>query len=177
MDGRHQDLLNSVFEVLGDKAAKHEGRFSQNSKVQQFWDNGYQAIVFYQRHDKVKEVYGSKVWPMWRIQLPWPESGDTEDLYNKLGGNVQRRCADHMDKLFVLQGILTPNVELIKSGLMDGDGLSIKGYARRASPKVIDWCEDDWMKSKDRRLNIVIVDFYEGCSMIPALLNYNRRGS
>lgn len=177
MDGHHEGLLNSVFEVLGDKAAKHEKGISQNSKVKQFWNNRYQAIVFYQRHDQVKDIFGTKVWPMWRIQSPWPQSGNTDDLYSKLEGSVKRRCDEHMDKLFVLQGILTPDVELIKNGLMDGDGLSIKGYAQRASPKVVDWCEDDWMKSNDRRLNIVIVDFYEGCSMIPALLNYNRRGA
>lgn len=174
MDGHHQDFLNSVFEVLGDKAAKHEGSFSQTSTVEQFWDQGYQAIVFYQRHDQMKDVFGSKLWPMWRIQSPWANEGNTDDLYSKLEGYVTQR---HTDKLFVLQGILTPDVELIKNGLMDGDGLSIKGYARNASPKVVDWCEDDWMKSKDRRLNIVIVDFYEGCSMIPSLLNYNRRGA
>ena len=177
MDGHHEDLLNSVFEVLGDKAAAHDSRFGQNSTVQDFWDNGYQAIVFYQRHDQVKEVYGGKVWPMWRIQSPWPESNGAEDLYNKLEGNVKRRNDGHKDKLFVLQGILTPDVELIKNGLMDGDGLSIKAYSDRASPRVVDWCEDEWMKPEGRQINIVIVDFYEGCSMIPALLNYNRRDS
>jgi hypothetical protein len=177
MDGHHEKLLNLVYEALGDKAAAHDNKFGQSSKVKEFWDKGYQAIVFYQRHELVKDVYGGKVWPMWRIQSPWPESSGTDDLYNKLEGNIKRRNADHTDKLFVLQGILTPDVELIKNGLMDGDGLSIKGYARRASPRVVDWCEDDWMKSNDRPLNIVIVDFYDGCSMIPALLNYNRRGS
>jgi hypothetical protein len=176
MDEHHEKFLNIVFEALGDKAANLniEGGLSQDSKVQRFWKNGFQAIVFYQFHDLVKDIFGGKVWPMWRIQSPWPESATTDDLYNKLEVNVKKRSAENMDKLFVVQGILTPDVELIKNGLMDGDGLSIKVYARRASPKVVDWCEDDWMKSGERCLNIVIVDFYEGCSMIPALINYNR---
>lgn len=177
MGENHEDFLNMVFETLGDKAANlGVGGVSQDSTVQTFWDNGFQAIVFYQYHGKVAEAFGGKVWPMWRIQSPWPESSGTDDLYAKLQGNLKKRNAEHKDKLFVVQGILTPDVELIKKGLTDGDGLSIKGYARRASPRVVDWCEGDWMKSKkERLLNIVIVDFYQGCSMIPALLNYNRR--
>ena len=91
MDGHHQALLDFVFEVLGDKAAVHDNKLSQNSKVKDFWDHGYQAIVFYQRHDQVKEVYGGKVWPMWRIQSPWPESNSAEDLYNKLDDQVRAR--------------------------------------------------------------------------------------
>jgi hypothetical protein len=177
MDGHHEKFLTMVFDALGDKAANRDiqGGLNQDSKVQRFWNNGFQAIVFYQFHEEVKDIFGGKVWPMWRIQSPWPQSVSTDDLYSKLGTNIQKRTAENMDKLFVVQGILTPDVELIKNGLMDGDGLSIKGYARRASPRVVDWCEDDWMKSGKRCLNIVIVDFYDGCSMVPALLNYNRR--
>ena len=176
MDDHHEEFLKSVFKVLGDKAAHHDvDGMSQNSKVKDFWNHNYQALVFYQYHEKVKDVFGTKLWPLWRIKSPWPESSDTDDLYNKLETNIKNRGNQDMDKLFVLQGILTPDIELIKNGLMDGDGLSIKGYAKQCSPKVVDWCEDDWMKSDTKRLNIVIVDFYEGCSMIPALLNYNRR--
>ncbi|KAG7372553.1 phosphatidylinositol-specific phospholipase C, X domain containing protein [Nitzschia inconspicua] len=177
MDGHHKKFLKMVFDALGDKAANQniKGGLSVDSKVQRFWNHGFQAIVFYQFYDQVKDDFGGKVWPMWRIVSPWPESASTDDLYTKLGGNVQNRLSQHMDKLFVVQGILTPDVELIKRGLSDGDGLSIKGYARRANPRVIDWCEDDWMKLGKRCLNIVIVDFYDGCSMVPALLNYNRK--
>lgn len=177
MNDHHEKFLKMVFNALGDKAANRDiqGGLNQDSPVQRFWKNGFQAIVFYQYHNNVKDAFGGKVWPMWRIQSPWPQSGCTDDLYTKLGTNVENRSAGHMDKLFVVQGILTPDVKLIKRGLMDGRGLSIKGYARKANPKVIDWCEDDWMKSGGRPLNIIIVDFHDGCSMVPALLNYNRK--
>jgi hypothetical protein len=175
MEGHHEEMLDMVLGVLGDKVADRDEQMQQNSPVKRFWNKGYQAIIIYQRHDKVMNIYKGKVWPTWMIQSPWPDSGDTDDLRTKLDSNVKARGAEHMDKLFVLQGILTPDVDLIANGLMDGDGLSIKGYARRTSPRVVDWCEDDWMTSDQTRLNIVIVDFYEGCSMVPALLNYNRK--
>jgi hypothetical protein len=32
--------------------------------------------------------------------------------------------------------------------------------------------DDEW---KEQSLNIVIVDFFQHCSMVPAVINYNRK--
>lgn len=182
MDGFHGDFLKMVFDVLGEKAALPK-EMNAATKVKEFWAKKKQAFVIYhQLPDKVKDLPGSdKIYHNGYIHSPWPEANGTDVLYSKLKANVASRNDDkHKSQIFVLQGMLTPDVELIKNGLMKGEGLSIKSYASRASPKVVDWCEDEWMKplAKDtsgkRRLNVVIVDFIEGGSIIPAILEYNQ---
>jgi hypothetical protein len=209
MDGHHVDFLEMVFEILGDVAASPKTT-SAASKVSEFWNRKKQAMIIYHASSDVykDEPFANRVYHNGYIHSPWPEANDTSLLRSKLGGYVQSRYDDkHENRLFVLQGMLTPDVELIKNGLMRGDGLSIRAYAKLASPAVLDWCTEEWMtmtgggrddarrdgggggrksgdaagkkkeeeEEKRRLLNIVIVDFIEGVSIVPAIIDYNRR--
>ena len=186
MDGHHGEFLKMVFDVLGEMAASPKWT-SAVSPVSEFWEKKKQAFVIYHASsDKLKDLpFANRIYHNGYIHSPWPEANAIEVLHSKLAGFVASRHDDkHKNQLFVLQGMLTPDVELIKSGLMQGDGPSIRAYANRASPKVMDWCEDEWMMmdpthgddaKKKRQLNIVIVDFIERASIIPAIIDYNRR--
>ena len=213
MDGHHVDFLKMVFGILGDKAASPKTT-SAVSKVSEFWNRKKQAMIIYHASSDVwkdEPSLANRVYHNGYIHSPWPEANDTALLRSKLEGYVNSRHEDaHKNQLFVLQGMLTPDVELIKNGLMRGDGLSIKAYAKLASPAVLDWCTEEWMtmagggrddarrggggggggrkngdaagkkeeeeeEKKRRLLNIVIVDFIEGVSIVPAIIDYNRR--
>jgi hypothetical protein len=195
MDGHHPELLRMIFDALGDKAASPKG-IGCNSRVSDFWTRGKQAMVIYHASSDVWKGLpcANRTYHNGYIHSPWPESNDVDDLRAKLSGYVRARCDDEAraGQLFVLQGILTPDVELIKSGLMRGDGISIRAYANDTNARLVDWCEEEWMAGgrvavgdddagekggggRHGMLNIVIVDFIEGTSIIPAIINYNGR--
>jgi hypothetical protein len=168
MDDHHEEFIDMVLTSLGDKVADRD-ECDQKATVNEFWDKGYQAVVFYKAREMV-DKYEGKVWPMRFIKSPWPNTGDTGELYGKLKDNVEKRNSNNF---FVLQGILTPDTELIKKEILDGGGLSIKKISDRCSGKVVDWVEEEW--KPQQLLNIVIVDFFENCSILPSIINYNRK--
>jgi hypothetical protein len=178
MDDHHEEFVDSVLNVLGDKVADHDD-VNQKSTVGEYWEKGYQAVLLYQNSDTIPQ-YEGKIWPRRFIWSKWPNTGDPDELHDKLKDYVGRRNGN---KFFVLQGILTPDVHLIKNELLESGGLSIKKFADRCSCKVVDWCEDEFSGSVEQRqqqqqqqsLNVVIVDFFENCSMIPSIISYNRK--
>ena len=59
-----------------------------------------------------------------------------------------------------------------KEEIMESRGeTSVKSIASRVSDKVVDWVGDEW---KTMNHNVVIVDFFEDCSMVPAIINLNQ---
>jgi hypothetical protein len=194
MDGHHPEFLKLIFDALGDKVASPKG-VGCTSRISDFWTKKKQAMVIYHASSDVwKDLpFANLIYHNGYIHSPWPEANDVDDLHAKLSGYVKSRYDDdkRANQLFVIQGMLTPDVELIKSGLMRGDGISIRAYANDTNARVVDWCEEEWMMGgratvgdddaggkgggKHRMLNIVIVDFIEGTSIIPAIINYNGR--
>ena len=172
MDGHHEELVELFMNTLGDKVANREDGITQDSPVGDYWSKGYQAVILYQNATKVPKYDNNKLWGGKKhIKSKWPNCGNTDELHDKLEEIVKSRNAA---QFFVLQGILTPDVELIKDQLMDGDGVSIKTISDKCGRRVVDWVEDEW---NSQPLNIVIVDFYENCSMIPSIISYNRKAS
>ena len=167
MEGQHNEFVNAMLATLGDKVADRQ-QVKPNSKVSEFWKNGFQAVVLYCDKPTIKD-YPGKLWGPGNIQSPWPNVIETKELHEKLKGKVKERDPN---TFFVLQGILTPDVELIKKEILESGGASIKSIAVRCSPKVVDWVDEDW---KQEPMNVVIVDFVQNCSMVPAIINYNRK--
>lgn len=166
---QHGALKELIFEIMGDKLAVRD-KCPPTAKVQEFWDKGYQAVVVYEDGPTAEESNG-KLWPLHSIASPWPNAGDTKELYTSLKEKVENH---NPDNFFVAQGILTPDVELIKKELMDGEGMSIKKISHQCGCKVVDWVEDEWKPAQ--KLNIVIVDFFDltAPGLLPAVINYNR---
>jgi len=62
------------------------------------------------------------------------------------------------DTFFVLQGVLTPDGEMIKKGFLPDHWHSLEDVAKDTTPKVVGWIKDLWA---NQNLNIVIVDWFE----------------
>jgi hypothetical protein len=163
----HKALAALITDRLGDKMAV-QGQLDPNSTVQEYWDKGVQVVAVY-HEDETQKASNGKLWFRGVLHSPWPNKNQTKDLHENLAGHIRAR---NKNKFFVLQGILTPDGELIKQEIMEssGTGTSIKSIARRVSGKVVDWVDDEW---KSETHNIVIVDFFEHCSVVPAIIHLN----
>lgn len=167
-DDEHAKFLDLITGILGKETMASSTDFTPNSKVADFWNAGTQALCFY-HHDPMRDANTDCLWHRFSMVSPWPNKNDTEELHDRLDEFVKKR---NPKKFFVLQGILTPDGELIKEQILERRaGISIKAFAARASNKVVDWTEDDW---KDENHNVVIVDFFEDCSMVQSILNLNK---
>lgn len=92
------------------------------------------------------------------------------DLKNKLEDYLSNRSAN---KLFVLQGILTPDEPMIKNCFnpFSGGPSSLVALASDVTPKVTEWlC--GW---GEQALNIVIVDWFDKANFVDTILNLNAK--
>lgn len=170
MTPKHHELLATrIVKKMGPKMASQKDGLRPDSKVREFWEKGAQAVVIY--HDQATHTASDgKIWFRTCIESKWPEANDTDTLRSKLENTVEARPKN---KFFVLQGILTPDTELIKKEILENRGsLSIKNIAKRANPKVSNWVEDEW---NGKTHNIVMVDFFNDCSMVTPVINMNKK--
>jgi hypothetical protein len=169
MDGHHERFVSETLATLGDKVADSKThQLGPTSAVGKFWEHKAQAVILYQNTPSIALGDG-KLWPQSMIRSPWPETNNLEVLRTKLKENVKSRKTD---SFFVLQGLLTPDGDLIKEEIMQNNvSTSLASIAKRASPKVVEWIEE-W---KGEQHNIVIVDFFHECFMVPLVINLNRK--
>lgn len=167
METKHQELADIILSSLGDKVADFN-EVKPHSPVGIFWEKGYQAVVLYCGREIIPNNAG-KLWHPQCIRSPWPNSSDTIKLHDKLKENVTSQRDEKT--FFVLQGLLTPDGGLIKSKLLETGGVSLKSIASVCNRKVVDWVLDETFQDN---LNIVIVDFFDNCGLIPAVINANR---
>ena len=169
MEGHHKELADLILASLGTKAADFN-EVKPNSTVGEYWDKGYQAVVLYNYQPIIKD-YEGKLWPARFISSPWPETGDPNVLQVKMKENVAKK-RNNPGAFFVLQGILTPDAEAIKDGILESGGVSIESMSRQCNCKLPGWVEKDF---RGESLNVVIIDFFENCSLLPCVLNLNRK--
>lgn len=163
----HKALAALITEKCGDKLGI-QGQLEPNSTMKEYWDKGVQVVAVY-HDDETQRASNGKLWSRGVLQSPWPNKNQTKDLKESLQGHIKGR---NMSKFFVLQGILTPDGELMKQEIMESKGkTSIKSIARRVSGKVVDWVDDEWSRETH---NIVIVDFFQDCSVVPAIIHLNK---
>jgi hypothetical protein len=160
-------LSKMIFKTLGDNLAI-KAKCPPNATVQTYWDKGYQAVVLYQDANTVEKSAG-RLWPLQELDSPWPNVGTTKDLHTALKEKVANR---NPKKFFCAQGILTPDANVIKREIMNGDGLSIKKLSQKCAARVVDWVEDEWKPANN--VNIVIVDFTEISNLVPSVISYNQ---
>ena len=136
-----------------------------------------QAVVIYHNQPTTKDSQG-RLWFRNVIDSPWPNKNQTDELHESLQEKLDKHGrlkenAAAPNKFFVLQGILTPDGELIKKEILENSATetSIQSIARRVSDKVVDWVSEEWSQVHH---NVVIVDFFEDCTMVPAILNLNK---
>lgn len=168
MDGHHNELVDDMLATLGDKVANFNS-LKPTSTVGDYWNAGAQAVILYCGKDTLGQ-YDGRLWSQREIKSPWPQAAEITILHDKLKINVEKRSKD---TFFVLQGLLTPDGNLIKEEIMESNiSTSLETIACRVNCKVVAWIEDEW---NEETHNVVIVDFFESCSMVPAIINWNRK--
>lgn len=169
MEKEHHDQLAALItSTLGADKMATTPPLKATSLVQEFWDAGAQAVVIY--HDTpTRDASDGKLWHKFTIDSPWPNKNKTKELQENLDTKIKKR---NPNKFFVLQGILTPDGELIKDEILENKGdTSVRSIASRVSGKVANWVSEDWNQETH---NVVIVDFFEECCMVPAIINLNK---
>lgn len=163
----HAEFATLLTETFGNKIATQPA-LNPSSTVQEYWDAGAKIVIAY--HDiPTKQASNGKLWHKSLMLSPWPNKNKPQELREKLEANVKSR---NISKFFVLQGILTPDGDLIKSEILESKGnTSVKSIASRVSGKVVGWVGDEWQEENH---NVVIVDFFQDCSMVPAILSLNK---
>jgi hypothetical protein len=187
MDGHHEQLIDMVLDTFGDKVARVDD-LKPKHPVKSYWKRGYQVIVVYHNTDQTKkEKYEGILYQGAYVRSPWPEANNTNDLHRQLKiFSVEKR---HAGAFFVMQGILTPDGELIKNQIMKADGISIRRTAPRCNCNMADWITGDLPGTKlmlsrsaggedeeeeGRPNSVVIIDYAEFGSVLPAVINSNR---
>jgi IPT/TIG domain len=177
----HQLLVGMISEYLGSRLALRTA-LSPTSTVQSFWTAGTPVVVLYggdQAGDPIcaassgADVVVSQnafLWPQSWITSNWPEARDATALFNFLNQDVQARPSS---EFYVLQGILTPDLTMIVVGLLHRGPASLLELGEETSPQVIDWAYTQWAKFG---LNIIIVDAFEHCPVVPTAIVLNGGG-
>ena len=187
MDDQHEVLIDMVLEAFGDKVANRSVA-NAKSPMSDYWANGFQVVLIYHKTEMTEmEKYEGLIWHGGYVRSPWPAASSTDALREKLvETSVEKR---HPNAFFVMQGILTPDGELIKNQIMDTGGVSIRSFAPGCNCHFADWitgdldgqlklcCRGTEEDGDEGRANsIVIVDYVEHGSVIPAVINSNRSG-
>jgi len=190
MDDHHEDLVDMVLEAFGEKVANIK-KVKATSPVKHYWEQGYQVVIVYHNTEVTKMgKYSGLLMHGGYVRSPWPEASTTDALRSKLATlSVEKR---HPSAFFVLQGILTPDGELIRRQIMHAKGVSIRSFSGGCNTQFVDWITGDDADGKlklscdrgvcekeedeGRATSIVIVDYVENGSVIPAVINSNRTG-
>jgi hypothetical protein len=144
-------LVEKLIAAFGNKMAPNS--LTAMSTLNDFWAGGYQVVTLY-AFDKTVQQY-PQIWSQSQITSPWPNTTDVTQLKGDLLTNLTGRSTT---QLFVLQGILTPNGDMITKGLnpIGSAPGSIESLAQQVTPQVVSWVQS-WA---NQNLNIVIVDWF-----------------
>lgn len=124
-----------------------------NATVNDLWSAKQRVVILYD--DETSVQTNSQLWFQNSISSTWPNKQDIASLKEVLQEELQN---PPMDKFFVLQGILTPDLGMIAKGLVPftSDPGSLESLAENVTPVVVSWIKQLWY---DKSLNIIIVDW------------------
>ena len=148
--GSHNALVSKLISTFGNVLAPRS--FTVDATVNDLWAKKQRVIILYGNGDAV--TANAQLWSQSSISSPWPNKTDTASLKNALEGELPNK----RDTFFVLQGVLTPDGEMIKKGFLPDHWHSLEDVAKDTTPKVVGWIKDLWA---NQNLNIVIVDWFE----------------
>jgi hypothetical protein len=158
----HNALVSKLISTFGDILAPRS--FTVDATVNDLWAKRQRVIVLYGNGDAV--TANAQLWSQSSISSPWPNKTDTSSLKNALEGELPNK----RDTFFVLQGVLTPDGEMIKKGFIPGHWHSLEDVAKDTTPKVVGWIKDLWA---NQNLNIVIVDWFEVSNYVDVVKSLN----
>ncbi|WP_240903726.1 phosphatidylinositol-specific phospholipase C domain-containing protein [Chengkuizengella sediminis] len=160
--------------------------YGVNVTLDQLWNENKRVIVLYgsdhQRYTDtidIRNIYAddfmSWIWDhRLNIQSDWANTTDVNVLKQKLDQSIN--SAD-LNKFFVLQGVLTPDDDLIIDAVLGGlDPFSAIGVdslhdlARSANNEVPRWVLNDWANEP---LNIIMLDWFHESDIVNIIKSMN----
>lgn len=169
-------LIQKIKSYFGNKMASRK-RFGPSSTLQDFWDAGKQVIVFYyndkgDKKDNTRAQRDSLLWGSENITSPWPNKQTVEDLKKALERTMSAEARFQGDRFFVLQNILTPDGGIIGRGGLIGSPHNLKDLSEEPK-KMLRENISLWRKRPDKKLNIVMMDYFEEPALIQQVIQQN----
>ncbi|AQR64020.1 hypothetical protein BXU06_02300 [Aquaspirillum sp. LM1] len=157
-------LIQQLIDAFGSKMAPNS--MGPDNTLNDFWKKGYQVIALYDNADAVNQY--PQLWSQSQISSPWPDTTHLDTLKRKMDDNLRQR---NVNTLFVLQGLLTPDGDMIAKGLVPftSDPSSLENLAKTVTPDVTTWLED-WASQNQ---NIAIVDWFNLANYVGTIRQIN----
>ncbi|MDD2666398.1 MAG: phosphatidylinositol-specific phospholipase C domain-containing protein [Methanocellales archaeon] len=172
----YNDLITQIKSKLGSKIIERStfGEKIENLTLQRLWDNGSQVLILFDKDHKVEKtlspedgtifkdayetIYNNET-AIWSandfMSNIWPKASSTDALKTKLKDIVSNEMPG-TDKLFVLQGVVTPNNNMYLNAISGGLPKSLEELGNQVTPNVESWVVNDWV---DKDLNIIMCDW------------------
>jgi len=177
-DDRFAKVAALVDEALGPYMASPSSPV--NTTPQKLWDAGKPVVVLFSGGPD--ELYTD--YPLWKrdevLASPWGNKQQLDDLKPFLDKELASRP---LDKLFVIQGQLTPDDNLaITWGIRpesatvnapcanDTIDIGLCAFARQTTPAIHEWLTTDWT---NEQVNIVMVDYPALAPLVQACIARN----
>ena len=179
----HKKLIRKISRLLGkDKLILRES--GPGVTLRELWDAGERRVVVIYQDNEWAEKYPFLWHGEEHISSPWPDPTKPKVLKRSLertlesrlekqsdedgdnnGHNNHNNHKDHNTKkeFFVLQGVLTPDANLIARSFLNG---SLVRLAAKVNPQLMKWIEDDWAERYFSCLNIIIVDHFDTTNIV-----------
>lgn len=103
-----EQFLTELIQLFGSKLCPFTPQNARAS-LDHLIRKGHQVILFFPTDSQVKS---DKLWPSEYIPNPWANTTDVKSLKQFLEDQIASRCPD---RLFVTQGVLTPDHSYIRS--------------------------------------------------------------
>lgn len=155
----HAQFAQLLFDMFGDCLCD-ASKLTPWSTVGEFWSSKTNVIILYAPPEP-DPAHGTVWWTPPSLDSFWPQHCKNSDAWLKWAAtHVQNR--DAQKPLWVLQGVITPDAGIITK--INGVS-SIADLARLLNPRAVHFLTE----TANLDHNIVMLDFYDNCSLIDAI--------
>jgi hypothetical protein len=176
---KEEDATSFYQKLINDLSEKFETKMVDRSTIESLtlknlWDNNKQVVVMFdQDHtvtktlspeggkkfsDKYNSLYDNNKF-IWSSSVflsnEWTNSASIEKLKVELQNIIDKNIPGK-DKLFVLQGVVTPDSKTYLNAVDGGLPKSLEELGNEVTPNVESWVINDWV---DKNLNIIMCDY------------------
>ncbi|KAF0975133.1 hypothetical protein FDP41_005886 [Naegleria fowleri] len=168
----HLEFLNMTHEILGSGSIIDPSTISTNATLTSIWNASSSSRIFiFYNHQEIIRKYGSKykLFASSSISTPWVNKQQMSALYQEILSQLTARS--HLDRRFVSQILLTPNLGMMVDGLFEKPH-SVRELAEMNYGSIPQWIK---LSAPNSKLNIVNTDYYNlnGRQFITQVISQN----
>lgn len=163
----HADLMDLIRTSFGDLLAPRS--LGIDISVRDLWDKNQRVIVSY---DAPECDLPTQLWPMSStVQAPWANKASVEAVTSYMENYLFRNPLDTRTSFANLQLIITPDGDLIKRSILDGE-FGLKNIAINANQRFIAWLLTLPQEFR-RSANIISCDFVDTVPLVEIAKCFN----